>query len=60
MGKESAFLKVSKDIPVEYAASMSVNLCTAWRMLHDFVSLSPGVSVALSFRTLPSPPNLYW
>lgn len=42
VGKESAFLKVSKDIPVEYAASMSVNLCTAWRMLHDFVSLSPG------------------
>lgn len=34
--------KVSNDIPVPYAATLAVNPCTAYRLLHDFVDLKPG------------------
>eukprot|EP00823_Brevimastigomonas_motovehiculus_P004740 TRINITY_DN3235_c0_g1_i1.p1 TRINITY_DN3235_c0_g1~~TRINITY_DN3235_c0_g1_i1.p1 ORF type:complete len:369 (+),score=66.50 TRINITY_DN3235_c0_g1_i1:78-1184(+) len=34
--------KVRNDIPVESAANILVNSCTAWRMLHDFATLKPG------------------
>lgn len=34
--------KVSQKIPVELAATLTVNPTTAYRMLRDFVSLSPG------------------
>lgn len=33
---------VSKDLPVEYASILSVNPCTAYRLLNDFVDLKPG------------------
>ena len=39
---ESVLFKVPKDIPVEYAASLSVNPCTAYRLLRDFKTLKPG------------------
>ena len=35
-------LKVPNDIPAAYAATISVNPCTAYRMLRDFVDLQPG------------------
>ena len=35
-------LKVPNDIPASYAATISVNPCTAYRMLKDFVQLQPG------------------
>uniref|UniRef100_A0A0D6QT95 Enoyl-[acyl-carrier-protein] reductase, mitochondrial n=2 Tax=Araucaria cunninghamii TaxID=56994 RepID=A0A0D6QT95_ARACU len=38
----SAWCKVSKDVPAEYAATVSVNPSTALRMLEDFVSLKAG------------------
>jgi trans-2-enoyl-CoA reductase len=34
--------RISNDIPAEDAATVSVNPCTAWRMLHDFQKLQPG------------------
>lgn len=40
-----AVLPVAKDIPIEAAATISVNPCTALRMLHDFVQLQPGDAV---------------
>lgn len=38
-GEESAWCKVPQDVPKEYAATVSVNPCTALRMLEDFVDL---------------------
>jgi NADPH:quinone reductase-like Zn-dependent oxidoreductase len=43
LAEESALLKVSSDIPVEYAATIGVNPCTAYRLLKDFVDLKPGI-----------------
>jgi len=34
--------KIANDIPPAYAATISVNPCTAYRMLRDFVTLKPG------------------
>ncbi|XP_078538648.1 enoyl-[acyl-carrier-protein] reductase, mitochondrial [Lissotriton helveticus] len=42
---EDLLLKVPKDLPVESAATLSVNPCTAYRMLLDFETLRPGDSV---------------
>ncbi|XP_056364874.1 enoyl-[acyl-carrier-protein] reductase, mitochondrial isoform X1 [Oenanthe melanoleuca] len=42
---EELLLKVPSDIPVLCAATLSVNPCTAFRMLADFESLVPGDSV---------------
>lgn len=39
---EDDLLPVSEEIPIEYAATISVNPCTAYRMLNDFVQLKPG------------------
>jgi len=39
---DSDVLKVRKDIKPEYAATISVNPCTALRLLEDFVALKPG------------------
>jgi trans-2-enoyl-CoA reductase len=41
-GQETDFIKISNSIPLAEAATMSVNMCTAYRMLHDFTSLKPG------------------
>src|ERR1051326_82127 len=35
-------IPVPSDIPIEQAAMLAVNPPTAWRMLHDIVSLKPG------------------
>lgn len=35
-------IKVPKNIPIAYAATISVNPCTAYRLLHDFEKLSEG------------------
>ncbi|XP_064028632.1 enoyl-[acyl-carrier-protein] reductase, mitochondrial isoform X2 [Pogoniulus pusillus] len=42
---EEMLLKVPSNIPVLCAATLSVNPCTAFRMLADFETLAPGDSV---------------
>lgn len=42
VGEESVWCKVPQDVPKEYAATVSVNPCTALRMLEDFVDLHSG------------------
>jgi len=39
---ESQIQKIEKDVPLEFAATLSVNPCTAYRMLKDFVNLQKG------------------
>lgn len=39
---QSSVVKISNEIPVPYAATLGVNPCTAYRILHDFVALKPG------------------
>ena len=46
MFSEEALIRVPSDIPLQSAATLSVNPCTAYRMLTDFEQLRPG-------RTLP-------
>lgn len=36
------FMKISKSIPLQMAATISINPTTAYRMLKDFVNLKPG------------------
>lgn len=43
--KESTLQKISHDIDPVMAATIAVNPCTAYRMLHDFVPLSKGDTV---------------
>jgi hypothetical protein len=55
---ESVWHKVRSDVPMEYAATVTVNPLTALRMLQDFVQLNPGaLSLAAtcyhSLRSLP-------
>lgn len=42
MFPEASLLQVPSDIPLLCAATLSVNPCTAYRMLADFESLAPG------------------
>ncbi|XP_029426774.1 enoyl-[acyl-carrier-protein] reductase, mitochondrial isoform X2 [Rhinatrema bivittatum] len=42
---EEALLRVPADIPLLCAATLGVNPCTAYRMLHDFEVLEPGDSL---------------
>ncbi|XP_037357243.1 enoyl-[acyl-carrier-protein] reductase, mitochondrial isoform X3 [Talpa occidentalis] len=42
---EEALIGVPSDIPLQSAATLSVNPCTAYRMLMDFEQLRPGDSV---------------
>ncbi|MEJ1282344.1 serine/arginine-rich splicing factor 4 [Cricetulus griseus] len=42
---EKALIQVPKDVPLQSAATLSVNPCTAYRMLMDFEQLQPGDSV---------------
>jgi len=37
-----AVMQIDKGIPAEAAATIAINPCTAYRMLHDFKKLSPG------------------
>lgn len=39
---EEALIGVPKDIPLQSAATLGVNPCTAYRMLVDFEQLQPG------------------
>lgn len=45
MFPEETLLKVPRDIPVLSAATLSVNPCTAYRMLTDFQNLAPGTAL---------------
>lgn len=42
---EEMLLKVPSDMPVLCAATLSVNPCTAFRVLTDFESLAPGMAL---------------
>ena len=37
------FLRVSSNVPTDFAATVQVNPPTAYRMLKDFVQLQPGM-----------------
>ena len=50
MKPEDAWHKVRGDVPMEYAATVTVNPLTALRMLHDFVELNPGDHVLLAIH----------
>lgn len=39
---EEALIGIPKDIPLQSAATLGVNPCTAYRMLVDFEQLQPG------------------
>ena len=43
MASADKFTKISKHIPKQLAATLSVNPTTAYRMIKDYVSLKPGV-----------------
>ncbi|KAL8129046.1 hypothetical protein V2J09_018201 [Rumex salicifolius] len=47
----SVWHKIDKDTPMEYAATVTVNPLTAFRMLNDFVKLNPGDSVVQNGAT---------
>merc|ERR1719309_1127207 len=40
--QEDFWIKIRNDIPITVAATIMINPCTAYRMLHDFVSLTSG------------------
>ena len=42
VGNVRKFVRISRDIPVDLAATLVVNPCTAYRMLKVFVDLKPG------------------
>ncbi|KQK19336.1 hypothetical protein BRADI_1g47700v3 [Brachypodium distachyon] len=48
---EHVWHKVCNDMPVEYAATVTVNPLTVLRMLQDFVKLSPGDAVVQNGTT---------
>ena len=39
---EDSLIEVDAEVPLEQAAMLKINPPTAWRMLHDFVTLKPG------------------
>ncbi|HEY5895121.1 MAG TPA: 2-enoyl thioester reductase domain-containing protein [Chthoniobacterales bacterium] len=41
-GNPDDCVRVSAEMPADVAATLRINPATAWRMLHDFVSLQPG------------------
>lgn len=43
--KEDEIMKVPEGVPLPEAATITVNPCTAYRMLKDFVNLKPGDTV---------------
>lgn len=42
MFNEEAVIGIPSDIPLQSAATLGVNPCTAYRMLRDFEQLQPG------------------
>ncbi|KAK2985582.1 hypothetical protein RJ640_025015 [Escallonia rubra] len=49
--EESAWHKIDRGTPVEYAATITVNPLTALRMLGDFVDLKPGDAIVQNGAT---------
>uniref|UniRef100_A0A7N0ULS1 Enoyl-[acyl-carrier-protein] reductase, mitochondrial n=1 Tax=Kalanchoe fedtschenkoi TaxID=63787 RepID=A0A7N0ULS1_KALFE len=49
--EQSVWHKISKDTPIEYAATIIVNPLSALRMLEDFVSLNSGDSIVQNGAT---------
>ncbi|XP_072465721.1 enoyl-[acyl-carrier-protein] reductase, mitochondrial isoform X4 [Notamacropus eugenii] len=45
VANEKSFIGIPSDIPLHCAATLSINPCTAYRMLLDFEQLQPGDSV---------------
>ena len=43
MVSENEVLKIPPGLPVDAAATVSANPCTAFRMLKDFEDLQPGI-----------------
>lgn len=50
--KANEVIPVAKDISVISAATLSVNPCTAYRMLMDFVTLRPGKVIFAPLKSL--------
>uniref|UniRef100_A0A1D1YPM3 Enoyl-[acyl-carrier-protein] reductase, mitochondrial n=1 Tax=Anthurium amnicola TaxID=1678845 RepID=A0A1D1YPM3_9ARAE len=49
--EENLWHKITKDVPVEYAATITINPLTALRMLEDFVTLNPGDAIVQNGST---------
>ncbi|XP_038979999.1 enoyl-[acyl-carrier-protein] reductase, mitochondrial [Phoenix dactylifera] len=49
--EESVWHKINKNVPMEYAATITVNPLTALRMLEDFVKLNSGESIVQNGAT---------
>lgn len=49
--EESVWHKINKEIPIEYAATVTVNPLTALLMLEDIVKLTPGDSIVQNGST---------
>ncbi|KAJ8631461.1 hypothetical protein MRB53_024784 [Persea americana] len=49
--EESVWHKINKNVPMEYAATVTVNPLTALRMLEDFVQLNPGDAIVQNGAT---------
>ncbi|KAK9279531.1 hypothetical protein L1049_013210 [Liquidambar formosana] len=49
--EQSAWHKINKDTPLEYAATVTVNPLTALRMLEDFVNLNSGDAIVQNGAT---------
>ncbi|KAL2899329.1 Enoyl-[acyl-carrier-protein] reductase mitochondrial [Bienertia sinuspersici] len=49
--EQSVWHKINKDTPMEYAATVTVNPLSAFRMLHDFVQLNSGDAIVQNGAT---------
>ncbi|XP_057548911.1 enoyl-[acyl-carrier-protein] reductase, mitochondrial isoform X1 [Amaranthus tricolor] len=49
--EKNVWHKINKDTPMEYAATVTVNPLTAFRMLQDFVQLNPGDAIVQNGAT---------
>ncbi|XP_021716299.1 enoyl-[acyl-carrier-protein] reductase, mitochondrial-like [Chenopodium quinoa] len=49
--EQSVWHKINKDTPMEYAATVTVNPLTAFRMFKDFVQLNPGDAIVQNGAT---------
>ncbi|XP_028783828.1 enoyl-[acyl-carrier-protein] reductase, mitochondrial [Neltuma alba] len=48
---QNVWHKINKDVPIEYAATITVNPLTALRMLEDYTTLNPGDSIVQNGAT---------
>jgi NADPH:quinone reductase-like Zn-dependent oxidoreductase len=53
--EEGQWYKVRNDVPMEYAATVTVNPLTAIRMLEDFVKLNSGVCFLFTIIAFMTP-----